>query len=379
VLSVVGTRPNFMKIAPVAAELGRRPEFSHVLVHTGQHYDEQMSRVFLEELGVGEPDHMLGVGSGTHSAQTAGVIARLEPVLAAEQPDVVLVPGDVNSTLAAALTASKLAFPLGHVEAGLRSFDRTMPEEINRVLADQVSDFLFTHSPEALDNLVREGQLEERVHLVGNTMIDTLATMSAAIEALDSPGRHGLERGRYLVVTLHRPALVDGPLLVETMTQLAEVEKELPVVFPVHPRTRARLEALGQAAPPGVRLTEPLGYLEFLGVLAGAGAALTDSGGIQEETTFLGVPCFTLRSNTERPVTCDLGTNTLLGLDPVRIAEVPELLDARRTEPHTVPPMWDGRASERIVEVLARADLDRIRAGWQDWSARSPRAEPTRV
>jgi UDP-N-acetylglucosamine 2-epimerase (non-hydrolysing) len=379
VLSVVGTRPNFMKIAPVAAELSRRPELSHVLVHTGQHYDEQMSRVFFEELGVGEPDHMLGVGSGTHAEQTARVMERLEPVLEQEQPDVVLVPGDVNSALAGALTASKLSIPLGHVEAGLRSFDRTMPEEINRVLADQVSDFLFTHSPEALDNLLREGQLEDRVHLVGNTMIDTLAAMSDAIDSLDSPGRHGLERGGYLVVTLHRPALVDGPLLVEAMTQLAALAAELPVVFPVHPRTRARLEALGLGASAGVRLTEPLGYLEFLGLLAGAAAALTDSGGIQEETTFLGVPCFTLRSNTERPVTCELGTNTLLGLDPARIAEVPELMEAQAAEPPSVPPLWDGRASERIVDVLAGADLEAIRAGWSDWSARQPRAEPTRL
>jgi UDP-N-acetylglucosamine 2-epimerase (non-hydrolysing) len=350
-----------------------------VLVHTGQHYDEQMSRIFLEELGVGEPDHMLGVGSGTHAAQTAGVMGRLEHVLDKEKPDVVLVPGDVNSTLAAALTASKLSIPLGHVEAGLRSFDRTMPEEINRVLADQVSDFLFTHSPEALDNLLREGQLEERVHLVGNTMIDTLTAMGAAIELLDSPGRHELEHGGYLVVTLHRPALVDGPLLVEAMAQLADLASQLPVVFPVHPRTRARIESLGLRATAGLRLTEPLGYLEFLGLLAGAAAALTDSGGIQEETTFLGVPCFTLRSTTERPVTCELGTNTLLGLDPARIAEIPDLMEERAARPATVPPLWDGEASDRIVDVLAEADLDRIRAGWSNWSAPTPRIEPTRL
>ena len=368
-----------MKIAPVVAELGRRPEFGHVLVHTGQHYDEQMSRVFLDELGVGEPDHMLGVGSGSHAGQTARVMERLEAVLDRERPDVVLVPGDVNSTLAAALTASKLSIPVGHVEAGLRSFDRTMPEEINRVLADQVSDFLFTHSPEALENLLREGQLESRIHFVGNTMIDTLAAMSAAVEALDAPGRHGFERGGYLVVTLHRPALVDGPLLAETMTRIAELASDLPVVFPAHPRTRGRLEELGLAAPPGVRLTEPLGYLEFLGLLAGAAAALTDSGGIQEETTFLGVPCFTLRSNTERPVTCELGTNTLLGLDPARISELPRLIEEHQAGPAAVPPLWDGRASERIADVLAAADLDRIRAGWSDWSAGPRPAEPSRV
>jgi UDP-N-acetylglucosamine 2-epimerase (non-hydrolysing) len=379
VLSVVGTRPNFMKIAPVVAELGRRPELDHVLVHTGQHYDEQMSRVFIEELGVGDPDHMLGVGSGSHAMQTARVMERLEPVLERTRPDVVLVPGDVNSTLAAALTAAKMSIPVGHVEAGLRSYDRTMPEELNRVVADQVSDFLFTHSPEALDNLVREGQSEARVHMVGNTMIDTLAAMRGAFEALDTPGRYGLERGTYLVVTLHRPALVDGPLLADAMARLAEVAAQLPVVFPAHPRTRARLQALGIEQPLGMRLTEPLGYLEFLGLLAGAAAALTDSGGIQEETTFLGVPCFTLRSNTERPVTCELGTNTLLGLDPGRIAEVPRLIAEQAGRPASVPPLWDGRASERIVDVLAAADLDQVKAGWHRWSAGPLAAEPTGV
>jgi UDP-N-acetylglucosamine 2-epimerase (non-hydrolysing) len=379
VLSVVGTRPNFMKIAPVVAELGRRPEFGHVLVHTGQHYDERMSRVFLEELGVGEPDHMLGVGSGSHAMQTARVMERLESVLARERPDIVLVPGDVNSTLAAALTAAKMSIPVGHVEAGLRSYDRTMPEELNRVVADQVSDFLFTHSPEALDNLVREGQSEARVHMVGNTMIDTLAAMRGAIEALDSPGCHGLERGTYLVVTLHRPALVDGPLLADAMARLAEVATELQVVFPAHPRTRARLEALGIGELAGVRLTEPLGYLEFLGLLAGAAAALTDSGGIQEETTFLGVPCFTLRSNTERPVTCELGTNTLLGLDPARIADVPRLIAEQAARPVSVPPFWDGRASERIADVLAAADLQQLRAGWARWSGGPLAVEPSGV
>jgi UDP-N-acetylglucosamine 2-epimerase (non-hydrolysing) len=289
------------------------------------------------------------------------------------------VPGDVNSTLAAALVAAKLLVPIGHIEAGLRSFDRTMPEEVNRVLADQVSDFLFTHSPEALENLLREGQLEGRVHFVGNTMIDTLAAMREAIEALDAPGRHGLEPGTYLVVTLHRPALVDGPLLAQAMTRIAELAAELPVVFPAHPRTRGRLEELGLGAAPGVRLTEPLGYLEFLGLLAGAAAALTDSGGIQEETTFLGVPCFTLRSNTERPVTCELGTNTLLGLDPERISELPQLIAEHGAGPAAAPPFWDGRASERIADVLAAADLDAIRAGWSDWSAGPRPAERARV
>jgi UDP-N-acetylglucosamine 2-epimerase (non-hydrolysing) len=379
VLSVVGTRPNFMKTAPVVAALESRGGFRSVLVHTGQHYDEQMSRVFLEELGVGEPDHMLGVGSGSHTSQTARVMERLEPVLEREKPDIVLVPGDVNSTLAAALTAAKMEIPVGHIEAGLRSFDRTMPEELNRVVADQISEFLFTHSPEALHNLVREGQSEARVHMVGNTMIDTLAAMRGAIEALDAPARHGLEPRTYVVVTLHRPALVDGPLLVDAMERLAELARELPVVFPAHPRTRHRLEALGIEAGAGLRLTEPLGYLEFLGLLAGAAAALTDSGGIQEETTFLGVPCFTLRSNTERPVTCELGTNTLLGLDPARIADVPRLIEEQAQRPASIPPLWDGQAAPRITEVLAAADPDLIRAQRAHWSGLPAAAEPARA
>ncbi len=368
-----------MKTAPVVAALDSRPDFRSVLVHTGQHYDEQMSRVFLEELGVGEPDYMLGVGSGTHALQTARVMERLEQVLEREQPDVVLVPGDVNSTLAAALTAAKLQIPLGHVEAGLRSFDRTMPEELNRVVADQASDFLFTHSPEALDNLLREGQSEARVHLVGNTMIDTLVAMRGAIEALDAPARHGLDPGTYVVVTLHRPALVDGPLLADAAARLAELAAELPVVFPAHPRTRARLEAVAIEDSPGLRLTEPLGYLEFLGLLAGAAAAITDSGGIQEETTFLGVPCFTLRSNTERPVTCELGTNALLGLDPARIADVPRLMEEQAQRRVSIPPLWDGQAALRIVDVLAAADLDLIRAERSQWSGSTAAVEPARA
>ena len=359
VLSVVGTRPNFMKTAPVVAEMARRPErFSHTLVHTGQHYDDTMSRIFLEELGVGEPDHFLDVGSGSHSQQTARVMKRLEPILLEEQPDVVLVPGDVNSTLAAAVAAAKLQIPVGHVEAGLRSFDRTMPEEVNRVLADQISDLLFIHSPEARDNLLAEGRPERGIHYVGNTMIDTLVAMRERIAALDAPAAHGLEPGSYLLVTLHRPALVDGPLLADAMEALAGIARELPVIFPVHPRTRAALETLGMAGDrPGVRLLRPLGYLEFLALVAQSAGVLTDSGGIQEETTFLGIPCFTLRANTERPVTVESGTNVLLGLDPGRIREIPDLLASPPAE-RSVPHLWDGKAAARIVDVLATAALD---------------------
>jgi UDP-N-acetylglucosamine 2-epimerase (non-hydrolysing) len=356
VLSVVGTRPNMMKIAPIAAELTRRrDEFEHVLVHTGQHYDREMSEIFLEELGVGEPDYLLSVGSGSHAQQTATIMERLEPVLLEAEPDVVLVPGDVNSTLAAALTAAKLLIPIGHVEAGLRSFDRTMPEEINRLVADQLSQLLFIHSPEACDNLLAEGVREAAIHDVGNTMIDSLVAMRERIEDAGAPEAHALSRGEYLVVTLHRPALVDGPLLEETIGQLAEISETMPVLFPVHPRTRAALETLGvNVASERLRLIDPVGYVEFMSLVAGSAGALTDSGGIQEETTYLGLPCFTLRANTERPITVSLGTNTLLGLDPARIGDVPALLDEARERETQVPPLWDGHAAERIVDVLSR-------------------------
>jgi UDP-N-acetylglucosamine 2-epimerase (non-hydrolysing) len=355
VLAVVGARPNFMKTVPVLAELGRREErFESVLVHTGQHYDNSLSSVFLEELGVGEPDYLLGVGSGTHSQQTARVMERLEPVLGEVGPDLVLVPGDVNSTLAACLVAAKLGIPVGHIEAGLRSFDRTMPEELNRIVTDQLSDLLFIHSPEARENLVREGCEEARIHDVGNTMIDTLVAMHGQIAQLGAPARHSLGRGGYLLVTLHRPALVDGPLLSDAVAALARVARELPVVFPVHPRTRRAIEALGLDAGEDIRLLEPLGYVEFLSLLEGAAGALTDSGGVQEEATFLGVPCFTLRDNTERPITCTLGTNTLLGLAPERIADIPALIPDATARPVRALLGWDGAAAKRIADVLER-------------------------
>jgi UDP-N-acetylglucosamine 2-epimerase (non-hydrolysing) len=359
VLSVVGTRPNFMKAVPVVSALQRRPEeFEHVLVHTGQHYDELMSQIFIDDLGVGAPDYTLNVGSGSHAQQTARVMERLEPVMLEVDPDVVLVPGDVNSTMAAAVAAAKLQVPVGHIEAGLRSFDRTMPEELNRVLADQVSELLFIHSPEAVGNLVREGCARERIHFVGNTMIDTLVAMRTRIGAEGAPERHSLERGGYLVVTLHRPSLVDGLLLADAIGQLEAIADELDVVFPAHPRTRAAMEAMGLTPRhEGLRVIEPVGYVEFLSLVASAAGVVTDSGGIQEETTFLGIPCFTLRDNTERPVTVERGTNTLLGLRPERIAEVPSLIAATADRPVRVPERWDGRAAERIVNVLAEAKI----------------------
>ena len=356
ILAIIGTRPNFMKMAPVIAELRQRPdEFDTVLVHTGQHYDRAMSQVFLEELGVADPDYQLEVGSGSHAQQTARLMERLEPVLLECGADLMLVPGDVNSTLAAALVAAKLQVPVGHVEAGLRSFDRTMPEEVNRVVTDQLSDLLFTHSPEAADHLIGEGIAGERIHYVGNTMIDTLIRLRERIDAADAPRRLGLSDDTYVLVTLHRPALVDGPALVDTVANLEALSEALTVVFPVHPRTRKAMESLGlRFRSPRVAMLEPLAYLDFLSLVATATAVLTDSGGIQEETTYLGIPCFTLRDNTERPVTVTVGTNTVLGKTPERIPEIPDLLARGRECPADVPPLWDGRAAERLVSVLTR-------------------------
>jgi UDP-N-acetylglucosamine 2-epimerase (non-hydrolysing) len=362
ILYVVGTRPNLVKMAPVVAALEARfPEWPATIVHTGQHYDRLMSEVFLEELGVPEPDHVLGVGSGSHGEQIARVLERLEPVLEAERPDLVMVPGDVNSTLGAALCAAKLGIEVAHVESGLRSFDRSMPEETNRIAADHLSALCFLHCDEAIANLRAEGVADERMKFVGNTMIDTLVTLQERIRERAAASTLGLEPGGYLLVTLHRPALVDGPLLGDAMASLSEVGRELPVVFPVHPRTRQRLASATDFR--NVTLTDPVGYLDFLSLEADAGAVLTDSGGIQEETTFLGIPCFTLRDNTERPVTVRAGTNTLLGLDPARITEIPQRLAAsssatrgaarsaegRASEP---PPLWDGRAAERVADIL---------------------------
>jgi UDP-N-acetylglucosamine 2-epimerase (non-hydrolysing) len=355
ILHVVATRPNFVKMAPVIAALRAiDPDGRHSIVHTGQHYDKLMSEIFLEELGVPEPDHMLGVGSGTHAEQLAGVIERIAPVVEAEQPEIVLLPGDVNSSLGAALACMHLQVPIGHVEAGLRSFDRTMPEEVNRVLIDQVSELLFTHSPEAADNLAAERIDPGRIRFVGNTMIDTLVALEDRFRSRQAAAGLGLEPGSYLLVTLHRPALVDGELLVPTFERLLEVAGTMPVVFPVHPRTRRSLPAeFDRAEAAGLQLIDPVGYLDFLSLQADAGAVLTDSGGIQEETTYLGVRCFTLRDNTERPITISEGTNTLLGLDPARIAEIPALLAASEDEPRRVPELWDGAASGRLAEAVA--------------------------
>lgn len=366
IVHVLGTRPNFVKMAPLIAAIARRlPDADQQIVHTGQHYDRMMSEIFFEQLGVPAPDHMLEVGSGTHAQQTARVMERLEPLLIELEPDLVVVPGDVNSTVAAALTAVKLGIPVAHLESGLRSFDRTMPEEINRILTDQIADHLWVHSEEALRNLEIEGIPPERSHFVGNTMIDSLVALEDRFRPLHTCREHGLEPGEYLLVTLHRPALVDGPLLFEAVAELNQVAKEMPVLFPVHPRTRARLAldaeitvpggsgTTGAAGGGGLTLIDPAGYLEFLSLEADARAVLTDSGGIQEETSYLGVPCFTLRDNTERPVTIELGTNVLLGLDPARISEIPGLVRESATGASTPPPLWDGHAAERIADLVA--------------------------
>jgi UDP-N-acetylglucosamine 2-epimerase (non-hydrolysing) len=280
------------------------------------------------------------------------VIEALAPVLDEEAPELVIVPGDVNSTLAAAIAAAQARIPIAHVESGLRSFDRTMPEEINREVTDRLSQLLFLHSEEAAENLRKEGIADDRMHMVGNTMIDTLVSLEPRFRAAGAAARLGVEAGGYLLVTLHRPALVDGPLLADAMERLAEVASEMPVVFPVHPRTRNTLDALGRDHE-GVILSEPVGYLDFLSLEADARAVLTDSGGIQEETTYLQVPCFTLRDNTERPVTVRAGTNTLLGLAPARIAEIPALLAEGAGGTGERPPLWDGRAAERVADIVA--------------------------
>ena len=351
-LYVVGARPNFVKTAPVVAALRRRfPTAEHVLVHTGQHYDAEMSELFLSQLGMPQPDHRLGVGSGSHAEQTARVMEALERVVVAEPPNLAFVPGDVNSTLGAALVFAKLGIPYAHIESGLRSFDRSMPEEINRIVADEFGSLLFAHSDEAIANLAAEGIDATRVHLVGNTMIDSLVLFEPQFRSIVAARGLGLESGGYLLVTLHRPSLVDSDELAVVLRHLDTLAADLPVVFPVHPRTQLRIN---ESLYPRVRFLPPLGYLEFLSLESEAGAVLTDSGGVQEETTYLGVPCFTLRSTTERPVTIRMGTNTLLGFDPERVAAIPDLLEDHRHRSTRRPPLWDGRASERIADVVAR-------------------------
>ena len=353
---IVGARPNFMKVAPVMAALAERDNVSQVLVHTGQHYDANMSRVFIEELGLPTPNVNLEVGSGSHAVQTAQIMMRFEEVVLAQRPDLVLVYGDVNSTVAAALVCAKLRVPSGHVEAGLRSFDRTMPEEVNRLLTDQIADILFTPSADGDRNLLREGIAPEKIHLVGNVMIDTLVRLlpAAAIRSFNRDLK--VSRKSYGLITLHRPSNVDDPITLRSIMEvLMEVSKDLPLLFPVHPRTRAKIEDFGLSVPNNARmqLLEPLGYLDFLRLQMAAGVVVTDSGGIQEETTYLGVPCLTVRENTERPITVEMGTNILVGQDMQRLREELGLILNGGAKLGQIPPLWDGRAGERIAAILA--------------------------
>ncbi len=363
VIHIVGARPNFMKIAPIMDAMRRCGRISQILVHTGQHYDPRMSKVFFEELGMPRPEVNLKVGSASHAVQTAQIMERCEPVLLREKPDVVVVVGDVNSTIACALACAKLCIPVAHVEAGLRSFDRTMPEEINRVLTDAISEFLFITEKSAEQNLLREGVRKENIHFVGNVMIDTLIKHRAKADSSNILSRVGVKEKSYGLVTIHRPSNVGQRGVLEGILRaLREISKEIPLIFPCHPRTRERVEALSLSqyinkevngrASKNVNLYQPFGYLDFLKLMAEARIVLTDSGGIQEETTILGIPCLTLRENTERPVTVAEGTNSVVGVNRETIVKHAlavlngDLIQAR------TPKLWDGKASERIVNVL---------------------------
>ena len=361
VLCVVGARPNFMKIAPIMAALNQSDHLTPYLVHTGQHYDAAMKHAFFDQLGIPEPDIDLGVGSGSHAVQTAEIMRSFEAVLDQEMPAVVLVVGDVNSTIACALVATKKEVPVVHVEAGLRSYDRKMPEEINRVLTDQISDLLFITERSAEANLQREGIDASRVHFVGNVMIDTLRTQLEKKIAVEDTFRtakanDAYKSGAYGLLTLHRPSNVDEPdVLKRLLTTLAEISEQLPLVFPVHPRTRAKIAEAGLSElldPQRVLLMPPQGYLELLGLMSEARVVLTDSGGIQEETTALGIPCITLRENTERPITVDQGTNTIVGTDPACIRAAFDEVMTTGGKAGRVPELWDGKAAQRIVSIL---------------------------
>lgn len=359
VINVVGARPNFMKVAPIVAAMRRRPaKFLPFVVHTGQHYDASMSDSFFRDLELPEPDTHLGVGSGSHAAQTAAVMERFEPVVLREKPDWVLVVGDVNSTIACALVCVKLGVKVAHVEAGLRSRDRTMPEEINRLLTDQIADLLFTPSLDANDNLLSEGIPRERIRFVGNVMIDSLQQNLTAARAQHTRERLNLNDIDYALLTLHRPSNVDLRESFERILDALEaIAAKLPILFPVHPRTRKTIAELGLServeSIKDLRTVEPLGYLDFLNLSSSARLVLTDSGGIQEETTALGIPCITLRENTERPITVEMGTNVVVGTDTRKIvAAANAALNGSAKKALHQPPLWDGQTSERILNAL---------------------------
>jgi UDP-N-acetylglucosamine 2-epimerase (non-hydrolysing) len=358
IISVVGARPNFVKVAPLHKAFQKQADaVRHLIVHTGQHYDEAMSKIFFGDLELPQPDFYLGVGSGSHAQQTAGIMIEFEKVLDQVHPDLVIVVGDVNSTIACSLVSVKMGIPVAHVEAGLRSGDRTMPEEINRLLTDAIADHLFVTEPSGVANLRMEGVDEKKIHLVGNVMIDSLihyrekAKQSTIMELLDVKPKN------FTLVTLHRPSnvdTVDG--LAKILTIFERIASHSKIVFPVHPRTKKMLAQHGLGARaeaiPGLRLLDPIGYLDFLRLLDNAQLVLTDSGGIQEETTFLGVPCLTLRENTERPITCEVGTNELCGLDVEKVAAKSLSCFEGIRKRGSIPPLWDGHAAERIAEHI---------------------------
>ena len=359
VLNIAGARPNFMKIAPLMAEMHRHAEIEPMLIHTGQHYDKKMSKLFFDELGIPKPDIDLGIGSGRHGEQTGKIMIEFEKAVLELRPDLVVVVGDVNSTIACSLVAVKLGIPVAHVEAGLRSFDRDMPEEINRILTDRISALLFVTEKTGVENLKKEGIPEDKVHFVGNVMIDTLLTHLERAKGSKVLSELQVESGDYAALTLHRPSNVDSPeALGNILSALQVIQEQIRIIFPVHPRTRARIREFGFAhkveSMPNLRLTEPLGYLDFLKLTSEAKFVLTDSGGIQEESTVVNVPCLTLRENTERPVTIEQGSNILVGLDRERIIE--ESLEIIRGEGKRGrrPDLWDGKAAVRIVDIIVR-------------------------
>jgi len=356
-LLIAGTRPNFVKIGPLVSAFADHRVFDPVLIHTGQHYDQAMSEVFFEQLELPAPDIYLGAGSGTHAVQTARVMQALEPIMMERKPDVTVVVGDVNSTLAAALTSSKLHIPIAHVEAGLRSGDRRMPEEINRIATDSISDYLFVTETAGRENLLAEGHPENRISFVGNVMIDSLRKFEEKARKLSAASTFGMKPGQFVLITAHRPEMVDHPdRLAVFVDGIERIARHHPILFPAHPRTRKRLEdcrLLGRLTTnEQIRLVEPLGYLEFTGLIADAGLIVTDSGGIQEETTALGIPCATVRDNTERPCTISAGTNELIRLDAGAMADAADRAFDGRWKSGTIPELWDGQAAGRVVDSL---------------------------
>ena len=357
ILCVVGTRPNFIKMAALYREINRREGYEPFLVHTGQHYDENMSKVFFRDLGLPRPDKDLDVAGGSYVSQTCRIMEHMEGIIADFDPHVVVVVGDVNSTLAASMAVMQTKTPLAHVEAGLRSFDRDMPEEMNRVVVDHIADMLFVTEQSGIDNLHAENIPDERIFFVGNTMVDTLLANIEKARTLDIPPKLGIPEGPYALATLHRPANSDDrDALEDILSTLVEVSRDISLILPIHPRTKARIAEFGLdgliSSSPGFFLTEPLGYMEFMSVMAGADAVLTDSGGIQEETTILGVPCITMRNNTERPVTIECGTNTLAGTKGADILAAWRNLASGDRKESVAPPLWDGKAAARILDIF---------------------------